>query len=102
MGINHFAVALECALIPDNPQLDLRSLGERSQRVNVAAPDAQFRNTGRESGARMEIGYFSGSDKCATANRTLISPLRRFFLLDHQHQYAASSKSIAQGVFAIA
>ena len=102
MRVNYFAIALERALVPDDPQLDQRSLGERSQRVNVAAPDAQFRNAGRESGARMEIGYFSGSDKWAATNRTLIGPLRRFFLLDHQHQYAASSKTIAQGVFAIA
>ena len=30
MGVNDSAVALERALIPDNPQLDQRSLGERS------------------------------------------------------------------------
>jgi hypothetical protein len=47
MGVNHFAVALERALIPDNPQLDQRSLGKQSLRVNVAAPDAKFRNTDR-------------------------------------------------------
>jgi hypothetical protein len=99
MGVNHLAVALERALIPYNPQLDQRSLGERSQRVNITASDAQFRNTGRESRARMEIGYLSRGDKWAPKNRTLIGPLRGVFLLNHQHQYAASSKTKAQGVF---
>jgi len=46
MGVHHFADALEGALIPDNPQLNQCSLGKRSQRINVAASDAQFRNTG--------------------------------------------------------
>ena len=64
--------------------------------------DAQFRNTCQESRARVEIGYLSRGDNWAATNRALISPLRRFFLLDHQHQYAASSKITAQGVFPIA
>ena len=65
MGVKHFAVALERALIPYNAQLDQRSLGKRSQRVNITASDAQFRNTGRESSARIEIGYLSRRDKWA-------------------------------------
>src|SRR4029077_9831124 len=96
MRVNHFAVALERALISDNPQPDQRSLGKRGQRVNITASDAQFRNTGRESRARMEIGYLGRGDKWAATNRTLISPLRGVFLLDHQDQYAASSKTTAQ------
>ena len=101
MGVNHFAVAFERALIPNNPQPDQRSLGERSQRIDITASDAQFRNTGRESRARMEICYLSRSDKWAATNRTLISPLWGLFLLDHQHRYAASSKTTPQGVFPI-
>ena len=90
------------ALIPDNPQLDPRSLGERSQRVNITAPNAQFRNTGRESRARIQVGNLSRGNKWAATNRTLISPLRGCFLLDHQHKYAASSKTTAQSIFPIA
>jgi hypothetical protein len=85
MGVNHPAVALKRALIPQNPQLDQRSLREWSQRVNVTSSDAQFRNTGGKSRARMEVGYLSRGDKWAAKNRTLISPLRGVFLLDHQH-----------------
>src|SRR6202021_3445105 len=96
MGVNHFADALEHALIPYDPQFDQRSLGERRQRRNITASDAQFRNTGGESRARMQVGYLSRGDKWAATSRTLISPLRGFFLLDHQDQYAASCKITAQ------
>jgi len=42
VAVDYLGLGLENALIPDNPQPYLRPLGERIERVNVAAPQTNF------------------------------------------------------------
>jgi len=74
VAVDNLGLSLEDTLVAENSQLDHRSLGERVQRFNIAAPKTQFGRSCWESSFRREFDHLSRSHKGAASNR---SPFRR-------------------------
>lgn len=63
VAVDHLALGLEDALIPENPQADQRAIREWIERVDVAAAEANFRCAGRELRAGAQVDDLRGGDE---------------------------------------
>jgi hypothetical protein len=92
VAVSYLCLCLEDALIPENPQPDVGTLGERIERVDIAAPKTQFRGTPGKYCSGIQLRHLRGRDERAAPNRTPLSCLQGFVFLNH----CSSSISIYQ------